>query len=34
MQSSDAAAWDRLLGALRPMTKLDIATLQHAAEAK
>jgi predicted 3-demethylubiquinone-9 3-methyltransferase (glyoxalase superfamily) len=30
MQSGDAAAWDRLLRALMPMTKLDIATLQAA----
>ena len=30
MQSGDAAVWDRLLRALMPMTKLDIATLQAA----
>jgi predicted 3-demethylubiquinone-9 3-methyltransferase (glyoxalase superfamily) len=34
MQSGDAGAWERLVRAVMPMTKLDIASLKQAVEAK
>jgi predicted 3-demethylubiquinone-9 3-methyltransferase (glyoxalase superfamily) len=34
MQSGDAGAWERLVRAVMPMTKLDIASLEQAVEAK